>query len=471
MLSRAQMLGKGTKRPLDLFVQTSSVLRRSSNLQQQIHHLHRQPEPTDGFPQKQYPLSNSISGAPPTFIFESNWTMPIFESNWTMRRCFSTADNSDDTPLDSKSGAVGRSLVQRLAILKSIGDCVNEYELMLVLKKKAAPVCYVWCDPSPWMHITQGIAMAINVNKMIKAGCKVKILMTDWFARMDYRIGGRVGGDLSKMQTIGLYNVEMWKATGMDLGGVEFVRLSDSISCNADEYWPLAMDIARKSNRSTIKSWHRVRASIDTRGYGRRGPYIQRDFTGAEIFHPCLQSASILFQKADLWLLGLDQRGPHMIARQYCNLMEMENKPIALFHNMPPNLLEYPERAGLDDPRWAIFMEDDEEDIMRKIKSAFCPPESAEDNPCLEYIKHIILPWFGKFEVVQKEENGGSKTFTSMEDLTGDYESGALHPSDVKQALVKAINMMLQPVRDHFRSSAEAKKLVEEKEKLFPMHW
>lgn len=31
-----------------------------------------------------------------------------------------------------------------------------------------------------------------------------------------------------------------------------------------------------------------------------------------------------------------------------------------------------------------------------------------------------------------------------MEELAADYESGALHPVDVKQALVKAINMMLQ---------------------------
>jgi hypothetical protein len=31
-----------------------------------------------------------------------------------------------------------------------------------------------------------------------------------------------------------------------------------------------------------------------------------------------------------------------------------------------------------------------------------------------------------------------------MEEFTSDYESGVLHPSDVKQALAKAINMMLE---------------------------
>ncbi|KAJ1254574.1 hypothetical protein BS78_K029600 [Paspalum vaginatum] len=48
------------------------------------------------------------------------------------------------------------SFDQRFATLKSIGeDRVNDHELKLLLKKKSAPICYVWCDPSPWMHISQ----------------------------------------------------------------------------------------------------------------------------------------------------------------------------------------------------------------------------------------------------------------------------------------------------------------------------
>lgn len=48
------------------------------------------------------------------------------------------------------------SFDQRFATLKSIGeDRVNDHELELLLKKKSAPICYVWCDPSPWMHISE----------------------------------------------------------------------------------------------------------------------------------------------------------------------------------------------------------------------------------------------------------------------------------------------------------------------------
>ncbi|KAF7059557.1 hypothetical protein CFC21_066448 [Triticum aestivum] len=298
------------------------------------------------------------------------------------------------------TGTVCGSFDQKLATLRSIGDCVSEYELSVLLKKIPVPVCYVWCDPSPWMHITQGISMTSNVNKMVKAGFEVKLLMADWFARMDPQITMKVGSDLSNIQTIGRYNIEVWKAIGMNLGGVEVVQLSDKISCKTDEYWSLAMDIARKSDLSRIKSWLRVYASKDPsmRCQGSIDPYMSREFSAAEIANPCLQSAGILLQK---------------------------------------------------------------EEVCSKIEDAFCPLKNAKCNPCLEYIKYIILPWFGKFEVLQTVENSGIKTFMCMEELAADYESGALHPIDVKQALVKAINMMLQPVRDHFSSNDEAKELKE----------
>jgi tyrosyl-tRNA synthetase len=36
--------------------------------------------------------------------------------------------------------------------------------------------------------------------------------------------------------------------------------------------------------------------------------------------------------QVDLWLLGMDQHGANMLAREYCNLMQSKNTPIALFH-------------------------------------------------------------------------------------------------------------------------------------------
>lgn len=438
MLSRslAQLLGKGNTRPPDLVIQASTALRRFS-------HLLQRPQnclPADG----QHPLQKFSRVAPPLLIFEPSWTV---------QHNFSTLENPADSCLDSIRATVGGSLAQRSATLRSIGECADVYGLRLLLRKKAAPICYVWCDPSPWMHMSQGISMATNVHKMVKAGCKVKILMADWFARMHPKIAG----DLSKMQTICLYNIELLKATGMDLDAVEIVWLSDEIRHDANKYWPFVMDVA---NTTELNELERC-LSFDS-------PDGTRDFTPAQTLHLCLQCACMLsLQEVDIWLLGIEQRGAIMLAGEYCKFMRLKNIPTVLFHNVVPSLLQHTEWVEWGDPRWAIFMEDDEGNVIRKVKKAFCPPKLAEGNPCLEYIKDIILPRLGKFEVVQKGENGGNKMFLRIEELTADYSSGALHPADMKQALAKAINIILQPVRDHFSSCCEAKKLAKAMEEYY----
>jgi hypothetical protein len=49
----------------------------------------------------------------------------------------------------------GESFDQKFSTLRSTMECMSDSELILLLKKKTSPICYVWCDPSPWMHITQ----------------------------------------------------------------------------------------------------------------------------------------------------------------------------------------------------------------------------------------------------------------------------------------------------------------------------
>ena len=89
-----------------------------------------------------------------------------------------------------------------------------------------------------------------------------------------------------------------------------------------------------------------------------------------------------------------------------------------------------------------------------------------EKNPCLEYVRYVILPFCGKLELRRKEENGGDKEYTEWQPVEDDYRSGAIHPGDMKDALKRHLNAILQPVRDHFNNNAEAKKLVEKVRKL-----
>nr|XP_043628570.1 tyrosine--tRNA ligase 1, cytoplasmic-like [Erigeron canadensis] len=338
------------------------------------------------------------------------------------------------------------SVEEKFQIVRSIGEeCIQEEELMNLLAKKPQPICYDGFEPSGRMHIAQGVMKTINVNKMTSAGCKVKIWIADWFAQLN----NKMGGDLKKIKTVGEYLIEIWKAAGMNLENVEFLWSSEEINSRAHEYWPLVMDIARRNKLPRI-----------TRCCQIMGRNEQDDLTAAQIFYPCMQCADIFFLKADICQLGMDQRKVNVLAREYCDDIKRKNKPIILSHHMLPGLLQGQEKMSKSDSSSAIFMEDEEVEVNLKIKKAYCPPSVVEGNPCLEYLKYIVFPWFNEFKVERQEKNGGDKVFTTYEELIVDYEKGELHPGDLKPALSKALNRILQPVRDHFKNDQKAKDLL-----------
>jgi tyrosyl-tRNA synthetase len=69
-------------------------------------------------------------------------------------------------------------------------------------------------------------------------------------------------------------------------------------------------------------------------------------------------------------------------------------------------LKEGQEKMSKSDPDSAIFMEDTADDVKRKIKKAYCPPQIVEKNPIMDYAKHLIFGYYGKMavtvEVVRK---------------------------------------------------------------------
>ena len=112
-------------------------------------------------------------------------------------------------------------------------------------------------------------------------------------------------------------------------------------------------------------------------------------------------------------------------------------------------------------PDSAIFMEDPPSEVERKIKKAYCPEKDVDDNPIFDYIKFLIFPKFGFFELKRKQEYGGDKTYKTYEEMCEDYKSGALNPADVKPNVARIINEMIEPVRQHFQKDPEARKILQ----------
>ena len=96
----------------------------------------------------------------------------------------------------------------------------------------------------------------------------------------------------------------------------------------------------------------------------------------------------------------------------------------------------------------AIFLDDSPEEIKRKMKKAFCPPE-VEGNPVLQIAKHILFPYYVEKLIISRPEKwGGDIVVNSYEELEKLYHSGEIHPMDLKSAIAEELIRIMKPVRD-----------------------
>ena len=172
-----------------------------------------------------------------------------------------------------------------------------------------------------------------------------------------------------------------------------------------------------------------------------------------------MQCTDIFFLKANITSLGMDQRKVNMLAREYSDDVKITHKPVIVSHHMLKSLIG-DDKMSKSIPGSAIFMEDSAEVVNRKINKAFCPEKEVDNNPIFDYIKYLIFPKFGKFELKRAEKFGGDKTYNTFEEMCEDYKNGALFPADVKPNVARLINDMIEPVRRHFENDPEAKKIL-----------
>merc|ERR1711862_814711 len=98
---------------------------------------------------------------------------------------------------------------------------------------------------------------------------------------------------------------------------------------------------------------------------------------------------------------------------------------------------------------------------MKKLKKAFCEPGNITDNGVLSFCKFVIFPVAlkgEKFTIERDEKNGGNAYFDAYENLEQSFAKEEVHPGDLKSAVEKYLNRLLDPVRKVFESP-ELKKL------------
>jgi tyrosyl-tRNA synthetase len=347
---------------------------------------------------------------------------------------------------------------ERLNLIKEVGEeIVTEEELRRLLESGEKLVAYDGFEPSGQIHIAQGILRGINVNKMIRAGIKFKMWVADWHALAN----NKMGGDLDKIKTTGQYFIEVWKACGMDLKNVEFLWASDMVK-NPD-YWKLVVRVG-KSNA--------LRRFIRTAEMMGREESLDR-LTGANIIYSCMQVADIFMLGARITQLGMDQRKVNMLAREIGPQLGFW-KPVVVSHHMlmglarPASQTEDKVKKAVElkmsksKPETSIFMTDTAEDVERKIAKAWCPEGEIKENPILEYCRYIIFEKFPKMTIERPAKFGGTIVVRSFDELENLFARKQIHPQDLKRAVGRLLNELVEPVRNHFQTDKEAKALLEQ---------
>jgi len=152
-------------------------------------------------------------------------------------------------------------------------------------------------------------------------------------------------------------------------------------------------------------------------------------------------------------------------------------KPVVVSHHMLMGLSGAKEPEGYDEnkkfdaeismkmskskPETCIFIHDSKEDIFRKIRNAYCPEKVVENNPILDYAKHMIFRKFKRMKIEREKKFGGDVEVKNYEELERLFKEGKIHPLDLKNSVAAYIEKLVKPIRDHFEKDRKARELYE----------
>jgi len=342
-------------------------------------------------------------------------------------------------------------------------EILTEEELIELLQKKEKIVAYDGFEPSGLMHLGTGVLRAIKLQDLLQAKIDFIIYIADWFAYLN----NKLGGNLELIKKAGEYFIEGWKACGVEISKIKIVWCSDLVK--DPEYWETFLRI---SKLVTIKRTLRAVTIAGREESEVKNPSL--------LIYPLMQATDVLMlnekKGVDICQLGMDQRKVNMLVREIVEEFGRK-KPIAIHHHLLMGLQASGKMGAFDEdelinkqisfkmskskPETAIFIHDSEEEIKRKLFNAFCPPKQLENNPIVEIVRYIIFRKFDRFVVKREEKFGGKIEFKSYEEFAKAYSDGKIHPLDLKNAVAEYLNLILEPIRNHFEKDEKARELYE----------
>lgn len=345
-------------------------------------------------------------------------------------------------------------------LMDNTAEFVTKDELIKVIAQKDQPKAYIGFEPSGLAHI--GLMVTMNkVTDLLAEGFEVTILLADWHAR----INDKLGGDMETIRAAGDYLAQCIEALiPRELhGGLRFTTATELIS--DPDYWEKVIRVAKASSLARVRRALTIMGRSEDEAEADTSMYL----------YPAMQVADIYELEVDLALGGMDQRKAHMLARDVAEKLGWP-KPVALHTPLLGSLsgggrMEMQEssegkgpsdamaKMSKSDPNAALLVHDTDKQFAKKLRKAFCPPERA-GNPVLDLWEYVMAPAArktgGPLVIVRPEKFGGDITYTDYAALEAAYLAGELHPLDLKNGAAAVLGALLQPLRESFEQKPEA---------------
>jgi tyrosyl-tRNA synthetase len=293
------------------------------------------------------------------------------------------------------------------------------------------------------MQIGQGFVIAAKLRDLVDAGFDVTVLLADWHAY----INDKLGGNLEKIRACARYFEDCFRALGVP-GSVRYVTASELVA--TPDYW---MNVVRVSKAASVA---RIKRALTIMGRKEE----EADLDASKLIYPAMQVTDIHQLDLDLALGGLDQRHAHMLSRDVAPKLKW--KQVVALHTPLVGGLQgggrmdpVESKMSKSAPDRAILIPEAATEVERKIGKAFCPAKEVEGNPILEIARYILFPLAGSLWVEREAKHGGDVEFREYEELARTYASGSLHPQDLKGAVARSLNGLLEPLRAYFDASPE----------------
>lgn len=315
-------------------------------------------------------------------------------------------------------------------IKRNTQEILVESELTEVLKKKS-PVVYLGTSITGSPHIGYFV-WATKLADFMKAGFKVKLLLADVHGSLD-----KTPWDLleKRYEYYSIVIPALFQAVGGDVKKLEIVKGSD-IQLKKEYVWDLY-------KMSTFVSIHDATKASSEVVKQTESPKI------SGILYPLMQALDEEYLGVDVQYGGVDQRKILVLAREVLPKLGYKARVEVMTPLIPG--LSASGKMSSSEKHSKIDVRDDEKTVNEKLNNAFCEVGKVENNGVLAFCKYVIMVHKGDlnqpFIIDRPAKFGGPLEFKTYEEIESAYLAQKVHPMDLKKAVAKEINVLLEPVR------------------------